>query len=156
MINAVFDTNIYLQATLSETGAAFACWQMVENGDVRVFVTEAILAEIEDVLSRPKLRGKYSVLTDEKINEVLKSIRAHAVIIEKINQIYTFERDPDDEVFINLALTYEAEFLVSRDNDLLDLMTSYSDECKEFRQRFRPLKVITPMEFLQLLREQNA
>lgn len=148
MTNAVFDTVIYLQATLSDKGAAYACWQSVEKGEVRVFITEAILAEIEDVLNRPKLRKKYSVLTDEKIVEVLQSICAHAVLVENINQIYTFERDPNDEVFINLALTVKAEFLVSRDNDLLDLR---KDE--DFRYKFSQLKIVSPAEFLEIYKQ---
>jgi len=148
MINAVFDTVIYLQAALSDKGAAYACWQLVEKGEVRVFITEAILAEIEDVLNRPKLRKKYSVLTDEKIAEVLQSVRAHAVLIENINRIYAFERDPNDEVFINLALVCKAEFLVSRDNDLLDLRKDES-----FKISFPQLRIVSPAEFLEIYRE---
>ena len=115
---------------------------------MRVFVTEAILAEIEDVLNRPKLREKYSVLTDEKVDEVLQVIRAHSIIIENINQIYKFERDADDEVFINLALSVKAEFLLSRDNDLLDLR-----EDKAFVTEFPKLKIVSPAEFLEIYRE---
>ncbi|MBA2735510.1 MAG: putative toxin-antitoxin system toxin component, PIN family [Pyrinomonadaceae bacterium] len=148
MTDAVFDTVIYLQATLSDKGAAYACWQLVEKGEVRVFITEAILAEIEDVLNRPKLRKKYSVLTDEKIAEVLQSVRAHAVLIENINRIYAFERDPNDEIFINLALVCKAEFLVSRDNDLLDLRKDES-----FKISFPQLRIVSPAEFLEIYRE---
>ena len=115
---------------------------------MRVFITEAILAEIEDVLNCPKLRKKYSVLTDEKIAEVLQSVRAHAVLIENINRIYAFERDPNDEVFINLALVCEAEFLVSRDNDLLDLRKDES-----FKISFPQLRIVSPAEFLEIYRE---
>jgi len=148
MTSAVFDTVIYLQATLSDKGAAYACWQLVEKGEVRVFITEAILAEIEDVLNRPKLRKKYSVLTDEKIAEVLQSVRAHAVLRENTNQIYAFERDPNDAVFINLALVCKAEFLVSRDNDLLDLRKDES-----FKISFPQLRIVSPAEFLEIYRE---
>lgn len=148
MRNAVFDTVIYLQAALSDKGAAYACWQLIEKGEARVFITEAILAEIEDVLNRPKLRRRYSVLTDEKIAEVLQAIRAHAVIIENISQIYVFERDPNDEVFINLALACKAEFLVSRDNDLLDLRKN-----EDFKLSFPDLKIINPAEFLEIYRK---
>ena len=148
MRNAVFDTVIYLQAALSDKGAAYACWQLVEKGEARVFVTEAILAEIEDVLNRPKLRRRYSVLTDEKVAKVLQAIRAHTVIIENTNRIYAFERDPNDEVFINLALDCKAEFLVSRDNDLLDLR-----EDENFKTIFPDLKIVDPAEFLEIYRE---
>jgi putative PIN family toxin of toxin-antitoxin system len=147
MIDAVFDTNIYLQATLSNKGPAFACWQLVENNEVRVFATDAILAEIEDVFNRPKLRRNYPVLTDEKVSEIIKSIYSLAVIIEKPEDIYKFERDENDEVFINLALTVEADFLVSRDNDLLDLAKD-----KFFLETYPKLKVVNPAEFLQICR----
>jgi hypothetical protein len=32
-------------------------------------------------------------------------------------------------------------------------MTGHADECKEFRQRFRALRVVDPAEFLKLLEE---
>jgi hypothetical protein len=32
---------------------------------------------------------------------------------------------------------------------LLDLMTGHTDDCKEFRQRFRTLKVIEPVDLLK-------
>lgn len=122
--------------------------ELVEKGEVRVFITEAILAEIEDVLNRPKLRRKYSVLTDEKIAGVLQSVRAHTVVIENTNQIYAFERDPNDEVFINLALACEAKFIVSRDNDLLDLR---KDDI--FKISFPQLRIVSPAKFLEIYKE---
>ena len=50
--------------------------------------------------------------------------------------------------YINLAVEVGANYIVSRDRDLLDLMTGYSEECKEFRRRFRPLKIVEPISFL--------
>jgi len=32
---------------------------------------------------------------------------------------------------------------------LLDLMTGHTDACKDFRRRFRRLKVVEPLEFLK-------
>lgn len=51
-----------------------------------------------------------------------------------------------------MAVEAKADYIVSLDNDLLDLMTDFTDESKEFRQRFRPLKVVEPLEFLQIIR----
>jgi predicted nucleic acid-binding protein len=45
---------------------------------------------------------------------------------------FSYRRD-EDEPYINLAVAAGADFIVSRDRDLLDLMTGYTDECKEFR-----------------------
>ena len=60
-------------------------------------------------------------------------------------------RDPKDEKYINLAVEAEVYYIVSRDKDLLDLMTGHTDECKDFRRRFRPLRVIDPAEFLTIV-----
>jgi hypothetical protein len=43
-----------------------------------------------------------------------------------------------------------------RDEDLLDLMTGHTTECKEFPRRFGPLKVIGPVEFLKSLALENS
>ena len=67
---------------------------------------------------------------------------------------FSYPRDEDDEPYINLAIAAGAGFIISRDRDLLDLMTGHADKCKEFRQRFRPLKVVVePGEFLKVLEE---
>jgi hypothetical protein len=34
-------------------------------------------------------------------------------------------------------------------------MTGYTDAAKEFRQRFRPLKIIDPVAFLQLIESRD-
>jgi predicted nucleic acid-binding protein len=51
--------------------------------------------------------------------------------------------------YLNLAIAAKAAFLVSRDRDLLDLMTGHDAESKQFRQRFRFLKVMEPGDFLK-------
>ncbi|MBI3650997.1 MAG: hypothetical protein HY231_08085 [Acidobacteria bacterium] len=38
----------------------------------------------------------------------------------------------------------------SRDKDLLDLLTGHSDHYKEFRQRFRSLKILAPQAAINL------
>jgi predicted nucleic acid-binding protein len=54
-----------------------------------------------------------------------------------------------DEPYIDLAASAHAEFLVSRDRDLLSLATNRSLVGKEFRQRFPRLRILNPVAFLQ-------
>ena len=42
----------------------------------------------------------------------------------------------------------KADYLVSRDNDLLDLMKWEKEAGRKFRQRFRFLKIVNPEIFL--------
>ena len=128
----------------------FIC--LVEKGLVRLYVSEDVLAEVEEVLSRPEIRTHFPPLTDEVIGAFLLRLRNIAQSMRHVPKKFSYSRDPDDEPYINLAVETKADYLVSRDRDLLDLMTAYSSEAKEFRQRFRPLRVIEPLEFLQEVR----
>jgi putative PIN family toxin of toxin-antitoxin system len=142
---------IFLQGLVKEKGFAVECLELFEKGAVELFVSEEILAEIADVLTRPKLQERFSLLTAERVERLLELIGQKAVLIKNVPQIFRYSRDPKDEKYINLAVEANADYIISRDNDLLDLMTDFTDEAKEFRQRFRPLKVIEPLEFLRII-----
>ena len=55
--------------------------------------------------------------------------------------------DPDDEMYINLAIVANATHLVSRDQDLLDLMTS-TEVGRQFRSRYPFLRIMKAAEFV--------
>jgi len=42
----------------------------------------------------------------------------------------------------------QADYIVTRDNDLLDLMKWDTEEGREFQKRFRSLRIIDPVTFL--------
>ncbi len=147
----VFDCMVYLQATISATGPAAALLRLVDEDEIDLFVSQEILAEIRDVLSRPRIRQKNPEITDERIEAFLSRILEKALTVDDVPPHFFYLRDPKDEKYINLAVEVEAEYLVSRDKDLLDLMTGYADDSKEFRRRFRPLKIIEPVALLQNL-----
>lgn len=152
LVAAVFDCNVYLQAVAREKSVAADCLRLVEQGLVRLYVSEEILAEVEEVLYRPEIKTYFQALTDEVIEAFLLRLRKNAQMLHRVPKQFSYSRDPDDEPYIHLAVEAKANYLVSRDRDLLDLMTAYSSEAKEFRQRFRPLRVIEPLAFLQEVR----
>lgn len=148
IVKAVFDCNVFLQAVSRETSVAAKCLRLVEKGSVRLYLCEEVLNEVEDVLNRPAIRNHFQTLTDEIVEAFLLKLRRNSQIIQQVSNKFKYARDPDDEIYINLAIEAEAAFIVSRDKDLLDLMNTYTSEAKEFRQRFRPLRVIEPLAFL--------
>jgi predicted nucleic acid-binding protein len=111
------------------------------------------LDEIEDVINRPHIKERFDSLTDERIESFLNSIKNLAIFVSKIPKFFSLPRDVDDEIYINLAVEAEADFIVTRDKDLTDLMKDYDIESKKFRQKFRPLRIVQPLEFLQLVEE---
>jgi uncharacterized protein len=154
-LEAVFDCNIYLQAAARSKGVAAACLRLAENGEIVLYASSAILEEVSEVLNRPVVRKNLPELTDEAVEAFLEKLNDFVIFIKNVPPEFHLPRDVDDEDYINLAVKVRADYLVSRDRDLLDLMTDYSIEAKEFRQRFRFLKVINPVEFLELVRQTN-
>lgn len=134
---------------------ANACFELVEIGAVELYLSQETLAEIEEVLTRPKFRKRFITLTDKMIEAFLNDIKSKAKILKNAPSFFKYSRDPKDEKYINLAAEAEADFIVSRDKDLLDLMTGIDNESKEFRQRFRHLKIVAPVEFLRIIREKD-
>lgn len=67
--------------------------------------------------------------------------------------MFSLPRDVDDEQYINLAIEANAQYLVTLDNDLLDLMTDFDVAGKEFRQKTRPLRIVKPLDFLRIVEE---
>jgi predicted nucleic acid-binding protein len=61
---------------------------------------------------------------------------------------FHYERDPEDEPYINLALVTDAKYLVSLDRDLLDLMDTTSEGGREFQRRYPMLRIIKPIALL--------
>ena len=113
----------------------------------RLYVSEQTLIEVREIMNRPRLREQLSGLTDERVEAFFRRQERQAYWLREIAHKFDFQRDPKDAPYINLA-GVTAGFIISRDHDLLDLMSKYDDDSKEFRKRFRPLKVITPEAFL--------
>lgn len=148
-LRVVFDCNVLLVAAAKEHSTAAACLWLARSGYVRLFLSRDVIEELADVLNRPKVRNVFATLTDELVNSFLHQLQTFGEFIHSVPKKFTFSRDKDDEQYVNLAGAVDAHFLVSRDKDLLSLNTGHTDECKQFRQQFRPLKVIEPLDLLR-------
>jgi putative PIN family toxin of toxin-antitoxin system len=151
MIAAVFDCMIFLQAATSDQGPAFACLSFVESNVVRRYLSPAILAEVRDVLTRPKILAKFPHLTPERVDLFLQKLASISIVTADVPDAGVALRDPDDLPYLSLALATNAGYVVSRDRDLLDLMTDHA-----FVGRFPQLQIVDPVAFLILVRAARA
>jgi putative PIN family toxin of toxin-antitoxin system len=151
MISAVFDATTLLQAATSRKGPAAGCLALVDDGHVRLFLSPATFDEIQEVLNRPGIRRAFPRLTDANVQDFLDQLQERGTLIEDVPAVYRHDRDPDDEPYINLAITTKASFIVSRDNDLLDLM-----EDQGFCKAYPELAIVDPVAFLKHVRAQSA
>jgi uncharacterized protein len=153
MIKAVFDCNVFWQIFFSTKGIGAKCWELVTTGQIELIVSSDVLDEIRDVLTRPEMQARFSKATDENVEIFIDEIIEAATFVSSVPKKFSYSRDPKDEPYINLAVCEDAHYIVSRDKDLLDLMTGYDDESKEFRKRFRPLKVVDTITFVGIVEQ---
>ncbi len=153
MTKAVFDCNVFWQIFFSETGIGRKCWDLVTDEKVELIVSSEVLDEIRDVLTRPETQSRFAKATDDNVDIFIDEIIENATFVKSVAKKFEYPRDTKDEPYINLAVQEEAQYIVSRDKDLLDLMTGYDDESKAFRQRFRPLKVVDTLTFVRLVED---
>ena len=66
--------------------------------------------------------------------------------------VFTHPEDPDDSLYINVALAAHAALVVSRDADLLRLVDATTVVGRDFVVRFPGLEVLTPPALLERLR----
>lgn len=149
--SVVFDCMLFLQATASESGPAFKCLQRFQADEFCLFVSQEILYEVRDVLSRPKVRRKMPLLTEQRVTALLERLESKAIFVTDVPNLFQYERDPKDEKYLNLAITTKAQYLVSRDEDLLVLMDETLSAGKDFCQRFPDLRILNPVAFLREL-----
>ena len=149
---AVYDCMMFFRAA-SRPGRVRPIFDLVAEGSVTLCFSAAVLAEILDVLTRPKLVARYPALTAIAVDAFLTQFLRAALWIADVPEAYVLERDPKDSKYINLAIASGARFLVTSDLDLLELMATESAAGRDFRSRFPDIQILTPADFQLRVRE---
>jgi|SRR5882724_7134473 len=107
MIRVVFDTNVLFSAIFKSDGLQAAVFEFVIKGIITPCVSDAVLAEYDDVLHRPVLRPHA-----ERAGEVLALLRRIAVHVSPTMTVEACS-DPDDNCFLECAEAAGAQYLVT-------------------------------------------
>ncbi len=148
---AVFDAVTYVQSLANPDGPAAACWQRVLAGELQLFTDDPTLAEVADVVSRPKV-AKRLAFDAEIAKTFLDDIRKRSTQHAGAPARFSYRRDPKDEPLVNLALAAGAKYLVTWDNDLLDLMQPDNADGIALRLLSAEFVILTPPDLMRILR----
>lgn len=148
----VVDWMVFVQAAANEKSHAARILDLLDEGKITLYVSKVILTEARYVLNRSDVRASLRKLTDVAVAALFERLDQHATLIRQAPKRFTYPRDPKDEPYINLAVEMKADYLVSRDNDLLDLMKWEKEDGREFQKRFRFLQIVTPETFLAVVK----
>ena len=153
----ILDCNVLVQAVLSPDGVGAACIDLAERGRITLLTSRATLTEARGVLNRPEIRSLKPDVTPELVDAFLDALAYRSDFIHDVPPGPGYGRDPADEPYLDLAIAGAADFLVTRDDDLLSLTGAHTIGAKEFRQRHgNRLRILTPAAFLAELAAPGA
>ena len=134
MINVILDTNIWISFLYGKQLQSVA--SVFDNADVKVFVSQELITEIQSVISRPKIRAHIS---SDAIEAMWDLMRERCYPIENYSTVETPVRDAKDVYLLAMSETIPAQILVTGDKDLLVL------------KQHHETAIITYQQFLLLL-----
>jgi putative PIN family toxin of toxin-antitoxin system len=129
-MKVVIDTNVIVSALLSSLGKPAAILNKFFNEELQAYYSKSILAEYEDVLSRPALK-----IEPDKAKRFFEILKDTGVSIEPAVSIIPLT-DEDDRVFYDVAQQsdailitgnrkhYPADDFVMTPSVFLDMLTS--------------------------------
>ncbi|PKN61910.1 MAG: putative toxin-antitoxin system toxin component, PIN family [Deltaproteobacteria bacterium HGW-Deltaproteobacteria-15] len=128
----VFDTSVIVSALLIRDSKPRQAFDIALDHGV-ILLSLPTLKELSDVLSRPKF--DHYLLIEER-ERFLAALVLEAVLIE-VNETIKACRDPNDDKFLELAVSGQATRIISSDKDLRELSP------------FRTIPITTPDEFIK-------
>jgi putative PIN family toxin of toxin-antitoxin system len=141
MPRAVLDSTVLVSAFLTQKQLSAELLRHASRGAFVLCLSPAILGETQRVLLESHhIRDRYEY-QDEKVYDYVQGLRALARLVSDLPAIKRISRDPEDDMVIACALASDAEFLVTRDKDLLSLRSHEG------------VTITTPEDFMALLRK---
>jgi putative PIN family toxin of toxin-antitoxin system len=116
---------------------------------VLLLLSRPVQAEYRRVLGSAEMLRRNPEITREAIELVLRRLRYIGEYLGQVKAAFRFDRDHDDEPFIELAIAGAASHVVTSDNDLLSLPAGHDDASRRFRQRLPGTRVMRPAAFLR-------
>ena len=111
----VLDTNLWISFLITKDLSKLD--KRIFTGETILIFSQELLHEFITVVSRPKFKKYFS---QEEIIEILDIIDQQAIFVEVTSDIKKC-RDEKDNFLLSLAVDGNADFLITGDQDLLEL-----------------------------------
>ncbi len=142
MITAVLDTNVLVSGMvgrrriLAPPAALIAAWQA---GEFELITSSDILNELERTLLKPYFVRR---ITDQQRLRLLTLLRRRSRIVALTRHLSEIASHPADDLILSAAVSAEADFLVTGDGPLQQLV------------RVEGVRIVSPRDFLHVLRRE--
>jgi len=132
MIRVVLDTNVVVSALLRPDGLQAIVLLLALRGDIELCVSEAVLAEYEKVLHRPRFKFPSS-----EIDRNLAAIRAAGKMVRPSTRL-TESSDESDNRIYECAEAAAADFIVTGNT-------------RHFKKPYKNTQIVNGRQLLDLL-----
>lgn len=130
-LRLVIDTNVLVSAAIKPAGLQRTVFLLAITRPARLYVSQPILEEYQDVLSRPEFR-----IRKDLRQQLLQLIKNQSYIVVPARHL-KIASDPDDNMFLECADAARADYLVTGNQ-------------RHFPGFWKNTKIITPREFITL------
>jgi uncharacterized protein len=137
-VRLVIDTNVVVSGLLW-LGNPGRLLEAAALGQVTLYTSPALLAELATTLATPKL-ARPITRSGLTLDDLLARYANVAIVVQPAAVPCVVPNDPDDDQVIAAAVEARAELIVSGDKDLHDLGGSYNG-----------IRIVTPAQAVQLI-----
>ena len=131
MLNVTADTNVLISALVYRRGKPYQIFQMAIAGELNLAISDDILNELSEVLTR-----KFKA-TNQEVGEAIAILSDAATKVQPSIQLDVVNDDPDDNRIVECAISAGSDFIVTGDKHLLRL------------GRYNSVEITTVSDFLE-------
>lgn len=129
----VIDNNVIISAAMFWTSIPAQALRKARKNEFKIIASQNTLTELFNTLLNSKFDKYVTISKRIEFFEIYKNALQIIPVTTSINAC----RDPKDNMFLELAVSENANLIVSGDKDLLEL------------NPFRNIQIISPKEFIE-------
>jgi len=136
-LKLIIDTNLWVSFIISNKQNLLDT--LLFRNKARLIFSSELITEIQETIKKPRLKKYFATNALEEMLSTFEPI----IDLIKVESIVTICRDPNDNFLLALAKDGKADYLLTGDKDLLELIkfgktkiktiTSFFDETKNYR-----------------------
>ena len=134
-LKIIIDTNLWVSFIISNKLNLLDT--LLYSEKARILFSEELITEIRQTIIKPKLKKYFGA---NALDEMLSAFEPFVDFIQ-VKSVITLCRDPKDNFLLALAKDGKANYLLTGDNDLLEL------------QKFGKTKIVTISNFIEAIKK---
>jgi uncharacterized protein len=138
----VLDTNIVVSYILTPHGSVDQLFQHWLTRRFEIVVSEPLLSEYKAVLLRPTIQELHNQSEAHIEIKIIQMFRKFAIVVDHGVSVSIIQDDPDDNLFIECAISGKANYIITGDAHLLN------------QKQYYGVQIFTARQFLGLLQNQ--